>query len=208
MIRLMIVDDHPIVRKGLRQALLETGDLDVVGEGGNEDELRALLENTLCDVLLLDIALPGRNGLEVLAWLRETHPRIAVIILSTHKEPLYAVRALKGGAHGYVTKLAPPEELVAAIRLAAAGRKYMGPDLAEQVAGLLSGNLDALPHESLSSRELEVLKMISRGCKPQEIADALALSVKTIGTYRDRLLRKMNMASNADLVRYAAEHDL
>lgn len=208
MIRLMIVDDHPIVRKGLRQALLETGDLDVVGEGGNEDELRALLENTLCDVLLLDIALPGRNGLEVLAWLRETHPRIAVLILSTHKEPLYAVRALKGGAHGYLTKLAPPEELVAAIRLAAAGRKYMGPDLAEQVAGLLSGNLDALPHESLSSRELEVLKMISRGCKPQEIADALALSVKTIGTYRDRLLRKMNMATNADLVRYAAEHDL
>jgi DNA-binding NarL/FixJ family response regulator len=208
MIRLMIVDDHPIVRKGLRQALLEPGDLDVVGEAGNEDELRALLEGGSCDVLLLDIALPGRNGLEVLAWLREAHPRIAVIVLSTHNEPLYAVRALKGGAAGYLTKLAPPEELVAAIRLAAVGRKYMGPALAEQVAGLLSGNLDALPHEALSSRELEVLKMISRGCKPQEIADVLALSVKTVGTYRDRLLRKMNMATNADLVRYAAEHDL
>jgi DNA-binding NarL/FixJ family response regulator len=152
--------------------------------------------------------LPGKSGLEVLAWLRCAHPGIAVIVLSTHNEPLYAVRSLRGGASGYLTKLSPPEELAEAIRMAAKGRKYLAPSLAEEVAHLISGNPEALPHESLSERELEVLKMMSRGCKPQEIADTLDLSVKTVGTYRDRVLRKMNMASNAELVRYAAEHGL
>jgi two-component system invasion response regulator UvrY len=208
MIRLAIVDDHPIVRKGLRQALTESGEIDVVGEAGDEDGLRELLGTTPCDVVLLDIALPGRSGLEALAWLRQAHPGIAAIVLSTHNDSLYAVRALKGGASGYLTKLSPPEELVDAIRLAAKGRKYLPPALAEQVAGLIAGNPDALPHESLSERELEVLKMISRGCKPQEIAETLSLSVKTVGTYRDRILRKMNVGSNAELVRYAAEHGL
>jgi DNA-binding NarL/FixJ family response regulator len=208
MIRLVIVDDHPIVRKGLRQALAETGEIEIVGEAGSDAEMRPLLETAACRALLLDIALPDANGLDVLSWLKDAHPEIAVLILSTHNDPIYAVRALKGGAAGYLTKLSPPEELVEAIRLAAAGRKYLPPALAEQVAHRISGNPEALPHESLSARELEVLKMICRGCKPQEIADTLTLSVKTVGTYRDRVLRKMNMASNAELARYAAEHNI
>ncbi|HEY5995613.1 MAG TPA: response regulator transcription factor [Candidatus Deferrimicrobiaceae bacterium] len=208
MIRLVLVDDHPIVRKGLRQALSETADIEVVGEAGDDGELRALLATTACDVLLLDIALPGRNGLEILASLRKESPGIRVIVLSTHKESMYCVRALRKGASGYLTKLSPPEELIEAIRQVASGRKYLAPALAEEVAGLLAGDARALPHESLSSREIEVLRMMSRGCKPQEIAETLALSVKTVGTYRDRILRKMNMSSNAELVRYAAEHGL
>ncbi len=208
MIRLAIVDDHPIVRAGLRQALSDTGDFEIVGDASDDSELASLLENTTCDVLLLDIALPGKSGLEILAWLRLTHPEIAVIVLSTHNETLYAVRALKGGASGYLTKLSPPEELAEAIRVVACGRKYLTPVLAEQVAHLIAGNPEALPHEALSEREIEVLRMICRGAKPQEIADTLALSVKTVGTYRDRLLRKMNMGSNAELVRYAAKHGL
>lgn len=208
MIRLVIVDDHPIVRKGLRQALAETGEIEIAGEAGSAAELRTLLESVACRVLLLDIALPDGNGLDALGWLRGAHPEIAVIVLSTHNDPLYAVRSLKGGASGYLTKLSPPEELVEAIRMAAAGRKYLPPALAEQVAHRLGGDPESLPHESLSERELEVLRMICRGCKPQEIADTLALSVKTVGTYRDRVLRKMGMSSNAELARYAAEHHL
>jgi DNA-binding NarL/FixJ family response regulator len=208
MIPIVIVDDHPIVRKGLRQALGETGEIEVAGEAGSAAELRALLPAAACRVLLLDISLPDGNGLDVLSWLRVAHPEIAVIVLSTHNDPLYAVRSLKGGAAGYLTKLSPPEELVEAIRMAAAGRKYLPPALAEQVAHRIGGDPETRPHESLSERELEVLRMICRGCKPQEIADTLSLSVKTVGTYRERILRKMDMASNAELVRYAAEHHL
>ncbi len=208
MIRVVIVDDHPIVRKGLRQTLSETGDIEVSGEAGSASEFQSLPAQTPCDVLLLDIALPGRSGLDILADVKSQRPRLPVIILSNHSEVQYAVRALKGGAAGYLTKVSAPEELITAIRRVASGRRYVSPAFAEQMAELLAGDAEVPPHERLSARELEIFRMIARGMKPHEIAETLHLSVKTVGTYRFRILQKMNVSSNAELARYAAERGL
>lgn len=208
MIRVLIVDDHPIVRKGLRQTLEEAGDIVVAGEAGDAAEFGRVSAATRFDILLLDIALPGKSGMEILKDVRRVPSSPSVIILSNHSEAQYAIGAIKAGAAGYLSKVSAPEELVAAIRTVASGRRYVTASLAERMADLFSEDPAMLPHERLSEREREILRMIAEGVKPQEIAERLGISVKTVGTYRSRLLLKMNLSGNAELVRYAIEHGI
>ncbi|HEY3490070.1 MAG TPA: response regulator transcription factor [Candidatus Deferrimicrobiaceae bacterium] len=208
MIRVVLVDDHPIVRHGLQVLLAGTGDITVVGEAGDASGLHRLVEETACDLLVLDIGLPGKSGMEVIGDLRRAFPKVGVVVLSMHSDVYYAVRALKAGAGGYLTKVTPPAEVIEAIRKVAAGRRHMCADLAGQIADLLAGDLETPPHERLSDREFEILQMIAAGRKPQEISDALRVGVGTVGTYRTRILHKMNMTSNSELTRYVTEKGL
>lgn len=208
MIRVVLVDDHPIVRHGLRVLLTGTGNITVVGEAGDASGLHSLVEDTACDLLVLDIGLPGKSGMEVIGDLRRAFPKVGVVVLSMHSDVYYAVRALKAGAGGYLTKVTPPAEVIEAIRKVAAGRRHVCADLAGQIADLLAGGLETPPHERLSDRELEILQMIAAGRKPQEISDALRVGVGTVGTYRARILHKMNMTSNSELTRYVTEKGL
>jgi two-component system, NarL family, invasion response regulator UvrY len=207
-IRLFIADDHPVVRAGLRGIVEGEPDFEVVGEARDGGDMLARIGRTPAEVLLLDVSMPGPGFLEVLRSLRQDHPRVAVLVLSVHPEDQYAVRALRAGAAGYLTKDHSPEELVAAIRKVHRGGKYVSPALAERLAvGLEIGAADA-PHEQLSDREYDVLCLLGSGRTVKEIAGRLALSPKTVSTYRARVLEKMKLASNADLVRYAAQHGL
>ena len=209
MIRVIIADDHAVVRRGLRQILGDAGDIEVAGEAGDFGELSTLLRNAECDVLLLDISMPGRNGIEILKVVRERHPKVAVLILSMFPEDQYAVRALKAGAAGYVTKEAAPETLVDAIRLAARGKKYITPEVAETLATYMGdAQRPEVPHEALSDREYETLRLIASGKKLSEIAEILSLSPKTVSVYRARLLYKMKLRNNAELTLYAVKHGL
>jgi two-component system invasion response regulator UvrY len=208
MIRLFIADDHPVVRAGLRGIVEGEPDFEVVGEAQDGGDMLARIGRTPAEVLLLDVSMPGPGFLEVLRDLRQDHPRVAVLVLSVHPEDQYAVRALRAGAAGYLTKDHSPEELVAAIRKVHRGGKYVSPSLAERLAiGLEIGANDS-PHEQLSNREYDVLCLLGSGRTVKEIARRLALSPKTISTYRARVLEKMQLATNADLVRYAAQHGL
>ena len=209
-LRIFIADDHPIVREGLKQILARTRDLSVVGEASDGQELLARIRRTACDVVLLDISMPGRSGLDVLKQLKTRLPRLALLVLSQHPEDQYALRVLRAGAAGYLTKESASDELVTAIRKVAAGGRYVSPSLAERLAAELNnGDADDKPrHRSLSDREYEVMRMIAAGHSVSEIAEELALSVKTISTYRARILGKMNMTKNADLIRYGLSHGL
>ncbi len=208
MIRLFIADDHPVVRAGLRGIVEGEPDFEVVGEACDGGDMLARIGRTPAEVLLLDVSMPGPGFLEVLRGLRQDHPRVAVLVLSVHPEDQYAVRALRAGAAGYLTKDHSPEELVAAIRKVHRGGKYVSPSLAERLAvGLEIGASDS-PHEQLSNREYDVLCLLGSGRTVKEIASRLALSPKTVSTYRARVLEKMKLATNADLVRYAAQHGL
>jgi len=208
MIRLLIADDHPVVRAGLRRIVQETPGLEVVGEVANGDELLARLPRVPADIVLLDVSMPGPGFLEVLQRLRSEHPSVAVLVLSVHPEDQYAVRALRAGASGYLTKDHSPEELTEAIRRVHRGHKYVSPQLAERLAtDLVAGGRD-VRHERLSDREYEVLCLLGSGSTVKEIARSLHLSPKTVSTYRTRILEKMQVATNADLVRYAAQHGL
>jgi len=208
MIRLFIADDHPVVRAGLRGIIEGEPDFEVVGEASDGGDMLARIGRTPAEVLLLDVAMPGPGFLEVLRGLKQDHPRLAVLVLSVHPEDQYAVRALRAGAAGYLTKDHSPEELVAAIRKVHRGGKYVSPSLAEKLAvGLEIGAGDS-PHERLSDREYDVLCFLGSGRTVKEIASRLALSPKTVSTYRARVLEKMKLATNADLVRYAAQHGL
>jgi two-component system, NarL family, invasion response regulator UvrY len=208
MIRLFIADDHPVVRAGLRGIVDGEPDFEVVGEAYDGGDMLARIGRTPAEVLLLDVSMPGPGFLEVLRGLRQDHPRVAVLVLSVHPEDQYAVRALRAGAAGYLTKDHSPEELVAAIRKVHRGGKYVSPSLAERLAvGLEIGANDS-PHEQLSNREYDVLCLLGSGRTVKEIASRLALSPKTVSTYRARVLEKMKLATNADLVRYAAQHGL
>ncbi len=208
MIRLFIADDHPVVRAGLRGIVDGEPDFEVVGEAYDGGDMLARIGRTPAEVLLLDVSMPGPGFLEVLHGLRQDHPRVAVLVLSVHPEDQYAVRALRAGAAGYLTKDHSPEELVAAIRKVHRGGKYVSPSLAERLAvGLEIGASDS-PHEQLSNREYDVLCLLGSGRTVKEIASRLALSPKTVSTYRARVLEKMKLATNADLVRYAAQHGL
>jgi DNA-binding NarL/FixJ family response regulator len=208
MIRLFIADDHPVVRAGLRGIVEGEPDFEVVGEACDGGDMLARIGRTPAEVLLLDVSMPGPGFLEVLRVLRQDHPRVAVLVLSVHPEDQYAVRALRAGAAGYLTKDHSPEELVAAIRKVHRGGKYVSPSLAERLAvGLEIGANDS-PHEQLSNREYDVLCLLGSGRTVKEIASRLALSPKTVSTYRARVLEKMKLATNADLVRYAAQHGL
>jgi two-component system, NarL family, invasion response regulator UvrY len=208
-IRLLIADDHPVVRHGLRRIVDEQPGLTVIGEAVNGDELLATLPRLPADVVLLDVSMPGPGFLQVLEQLRTAHPTVAVLVLSVHPEDQYAVRALRAGAAGYLTKDHSPEQLIEAIRKVYRGGRYVSATLAERLAADL-----AIPaarqarHEILSDREYEVLCLLGSGRTVKEISADLRLSPKTVSTYRARLLEKMQASSNADLVRYAAQHGL
>jgi DNA-binding NarL/FixJ family response regulator len=203
MLRICIADDHAIVRKGLKQILSETPDLVVSGEAATGQELLRQVGKNDFDVVLLDISMPGRNGLEILKELRAEKPRHPVLILSVYPEEQYAVRALKTGAAGYLTKESAPEELIAAIRRISLGKKYVTSSLAEKLASYLETDLEKPPHESMSNREFSILCRIGAGKSVTEIAAELTLSVKTVSTYRSRILKKLGLKNNAEIMKYA-----
>jgi DNA-binding NarL/FixJ family response regulator len=208
MIRVLITDDHPLVREGLIKILREEVDMKVIGEAQNAAEAMEHLKQHDVDVLILDISLPGKSGLDMLKDLKQRYPKLRILILSMHPEDRFARRVLKTGASGYITKESAPDQLVNAIRKVFGGGKYISPALAEQLAAGLELNTDQPLHEILSDREYQVLSMIAGGKKTQEIAEKLSLSPKTVNTYRARVLQKMRMRTNAELIHYAIEHGL
>jgi two-component system, NarL family, invasion response regulator UvrY len=208
MIKVLIADDHPIVRRGLCEIVSEQNRAIVFAEAANGEEMLKKLHSEKPDVLVLDISLPDRNGLDLLQEVKHMQPQLPVLILSMHPEEQYAIRVLKAGAAGYISKESAGEELVHAIQKVAAGSKYISATLAEQLASNLNGNPNQLPHETLSDREYSVLIMIGAGKAVGGIADDLALSVKTVSTYRARVLEKMGLKTNADLIRYVIDNHL
>jgi len=208
MLRILIADDHPLFRRGLKQIITETSDMVVAGEAADGREALSKAETGDYDVLLLDITMPFINGVDVLSQLKNERPTLPVLMLSMHPEEQYAVRALRAGASGYLTKESAPEELVAAIRKVSAGGKYVSASLAERLASIVQSDGEALPHEPLSHREHQVMCLIASGKTVSEAARELALSVKTISTYRARILEKLKMKNNAELMRYAIKNQL
>jgi DNA-binding NarL/FixJ family response regulator len=208
MIRILVADDHSIVRQGLRQVLAAEGDFAVTGEAANYGEVMQHLRREAVDVVVLDVAMPGRNGIETLKQVKAEFPRVPVLILSMYPEDQYAFRALKAGAAGYLTKQAAADQIVAAIRTICRGRRYITPELAEELAKTLDHDPDKPAHELLSDREFQTLKLIAAGRTLQQIGDALALSPKTVSVYRARVLAKLKLATNAELTRYALERNL
>ena len=208
MIKVLIADDHPVVRKGLREIVKEAFHVAIADEVSNGQEVLERVAKNDYDVVLLDISMPGRNGLDVLKELKGQKPKLPVLVLSIHPEEQYAVRVLKAGASGYLTKESAQDELISAIQKVSTGRKYISPSLAERLALDLEMGAEKPPHESLSDREYQVMCMIASGKTVKEIAQELFLSVKTVSTYRARLLDKMRMKSNAELTYYAIKHRL
>jgi DNA-binding NarL/FixJ family response regulator len=208
MIRVAIADDHPIVRQGLRRIASEGAKIAVTGEAATAAELFRLVGGTPVDVVLLDVSMPGSTFVETVRELRDKHPSVKVLVLSVHPEDQWAMRALRAGAAGYLTKDHSPEQLVEAINRVARGGKYVSESLAEKLAGLVDLGATQATHEHLSDREFEVLRSLGRGMTVKDVAARLHLSAKTISTYRSRLMQKMGLTSNADLVRYVVEHDL
>jgi len=208
MTKIIIVDDHPIVRQGLKQVLSEEPDMAMFGEAQNSEEVLELIRKEDWDIVVLDITMPGRGGLDVLKEIKHERPKVPVLILSIHPEDQYAVRALKAGAAGYLTKESAPEELVRAIRKILRGGKYVSSTLAEKMAFNLEMEAEKPLHEALSDREYQVLLMIASGKTTSGIAEEMALSVKTVSTYRARILEKMKMKSNADLTYYVIKNNL
>ncbi len=207
-IRVLIADDHAIVRQGLRQILSDTADLTVAGEAENGVQAVQLVRSGEWDVVLMDVSMPDRNGIDALKIIKKEFPRLPVLILSMYPEEQYAIRALKAGAAGYLTKQSAPELLVTAIRQVASGKKYVSQSLAEELANAIGEDSERPPHEKLSDREYQTLCMIASGKTPTEIAEALNLSVKTVSVYRARLLEKMNLRNNAELTHYGLKHGL
>jgi DNA-binding NarL/FixJ family response regulator len=208
MIKILIADDHAIVREGLKQILSENTDLVVVAEASTGQEVIDKISKNDLDLVVLDIAMPGRGGLDILKEIKSLRPRLSVLMLSMYPEEQYAVRVLKSGASGYLTKESAPAELVKAIQQISQGKKYISPSFAEKLAGNLEISLEGPPHETLSDREYQVMCMIASGKTLREIADGLSLSIKTISTYRSRILEKMNMKTNAELTHYAIKNRL
>jgi two-component system invasion response regulator UvrY len=208
MIRILIADDHEIVRRGLVQIVADVPDLDVCADAGSANETLQLLRQHDIDVVVLDVSMPGRSGLEALKEIRKLYPQLPVLMLSTYSEDEYAVRSLRSGAAGYLMKQSAPKELIAAIRKVHSGGKYISEFVAEKLATVLETGGGEVPHERLSDRELQVMRMIAAGKTLKQIADELALSEKTISTYRTRTMEKMNMKKNTELVRYAMQNGL
>lgn len=205
---ILLADDHSIVRRGLREILLEEFPDANFQEAADGQELIRKMRAEKFDVIISDVSMPGKNGLEALKVIKAESPTIPVLVLSIHPEELYAIRVLKAGASGYLTKESAPEELVKAVRMVMAGRKYITPSLAEKMASNLDNDFSKLPHELLSDRELDVLKLIAGGKTVSEIANDHSLSVNTISTYRARVLEKMNLKSNSELTFYAISNNL
>jgi two-component system invasion response regulator UvrY len=207
-IRVAIADDHPIVREGLRRIATEGAGITVTAEASTAAELFELLGSVPVDVVLLDVSMPGSAFVETLRALRERHPSVRIMVLSVHSEDQWALRALRAGAAGYLTKDHSPEQLVEAIRRVARGGRYVSSPLAEKLAASFDNGLADVPHERLSDREFEVLRSLGSGMAVKDVAAQLALSAKTVSTYRARLLQKMGFTSNADLVKYVVERGL
>jgi DNA-binding NarL/FixJ family response regulator len=208
MIRVVIADDHTILREGLKQLLGAASDLQVVGEARDGHEALKLVRETDFDVLLLDLSMPGRNGMELIKRVRSEKPRLRVLVLSMHAENQYAVRAVKAGASGYLTKDSAATQLVAAIRKVAGGGAFISAEVAEQLALSAMPHADGPPHASLSDREYQVFQFLVSGKSVSDIALALNLSVKTVSTHKARLMEKMGLANQAELVHYAIRHRL
>lgn len=207
MIKILIADDHPIVRQGFKQVLSDTPDLVVADEAGNGQEVLSLVSKKDYDVILLDISMPGKNGLEVLKELKVVSPKTPVLILSIYPEEQYAVRAFRDGASGYLTKASTPKELISAIRKVSQGGRYVTEALAEKLTYFL-GDVDKAPHEKLSDREYQVMLLIASGKTVTQAAEELCLSVKTISTYRRHILEKMQFSTNAEITMYAIQNKL
>ena len=208
MIKVLVVDDHAVVREGLKRIITENVGMTVTGEAADGHEAMLVIKSEPCDVVLLDITMPNKNGLDVLKELHAESPRLPVLVLSMHGEDQYAIRVLRAGAAGYLTKDSAPAKLVQAIRKVVRGGKYVSPTLAERLVYDLGPGSDKAPHEILSDREYQVLCMISSGKTVTQIAEELALSVKTISTYRVRILEKLKMKNNAEITRYAIKEGL
>lgn len=207
-IRVFIADDHAIVREGLKQILAESPDIIVAGEAENGLDAIKLFRKSKCHVMLLDISMPDRSGIDVLKQVRKEHPELAVLMLSMHREDQYAIRSLKAGAAGYLTKQSAPRELVTAIRQVAGGQKYVSAALAQELAAAIGDDHEKPLHDTLSDREYQTLTMIASGKTVSAIAEELKLSVKTISEYRARLLVKMKLKNSAELTHYAIKNGL
>jgi len=208
MIRVLVADDHAVVRRGLLQILEEAPDMVAAGEASTGRQVLEVVRENDYDVLVLDIAMPEGGGLEALHQLQSLRPDLPVLILSMHSERQYAERTIRAGAAGYLTKETAPDELIVAIRQVASGGKYVSRSLAEELVTALSGEREAEPHEALSTREYQVMCLLATGKTVKQIASELSLSVKTVSTYRARLLEKLGLASNAEVIRYALEREL
>jgi two-component system invasion response regulator UvrY len=208
MIKVVLCDDHAVVRRGIRDTISEAVDIQVVGEAGSYPELREQLRKTPCDVLLLDLSMPGRGGLEVLAALREEGSPVKALVVSMYPEDQYAIRCLRAGARGYLNKAGEPAEMITAIRTVQQGRKYVTPDVAQMLVDNLNAPENEELHASLSEREMQTLQKIASGRKLSEIAEELMLSPKTVSVYRARALEKLHLANNAELTVYAIRNNL
>ena len=208
MIKVVLCDDHAVVRRGIRDTISEAVDIQVVGEAGSYPELREQLRKTPCDVLVLDLNMPGRGGLEVLATLREEGSAVKALVVSMYPEDQYAIRCLRAGARGYLKKAGEPAEMIEAIRTVQQGRKYVTPEVAQMLVDNLSAPENEELHASLSEREMQTLQKIASGKKLSEIAEELMLSPKTVSVYRARVLDKLHLANNAELTVYAIRNNL
>lgn len=208
MIRVLLCDDHALIRRGIRDTLSDAPDIEVVGEAGDYGELRSLMRGTSCDVLVLDINLPGRSGLDVLHALKEEGSPVKVLVVSMYPEDQYAIRALRAGAFGYVNKGGDPQLIVQAVRTVAQGRKYVTPEIAQMLVESLTAPAPENAHQTLSDRELQTLVLIASGKRLSDIADELSLSPKTVSVYRARVLEKLALANNAELTVYAIRNGL
>ncbi len=208
MIKVILCDDHAMVRRGIRDTVSEATDIQVVGEAGSYPELRDLMRKTVCDVLVLDLNLPGRGGLEVLGALKEEGSPVKTLVVSMYPEDQYAIRCLRAGANGYLNKAGEPAELVAAIRTVMQGRKYVTTEVAQMLVDTLHAPESAELHSTLSERELQTLQKIASGKKLSDIAEELMLSPKTVSVYRARVLEKLHLANNAELTVYAIRNGI
>jgi len=207
-IRVLLADDHAIVRAGLKEILADTGDIEVAAEATNGQDVMAQIRARDFDVAVLDMSMPGRSGIELIKQVKDEKPKLRILILTMHSEEQYAVRALKAGASGFLTKEAAADQLVAAIRKIAGGGAYVSPETAERLVLDAAPRAESAPHTLLSDREFQVLQMIAGGKTVSEIAKRLSLSVKTVSTHKTRILHKMGLANQAELIRYALEHKL
>ena len=208
MIRVVLCDDHAMVRRGIRETLVDAAGIEVVAESGSYAEVREVLRSADCDVLLLDLNLPGRGGLDVLASLKESNSDIRVLIVSMFAEDQYALRCLRAGAHGYLNKAGDPAELITAVRTVAQGRKYVTQAVSEMLVQNLASPKTETLHDTLSERELQTLLKIATGKRLADIAEELMLSPKTVSVYRSRLLEKLKLSNNAELAVYAIRNEL